>query len=79
MNKKIAIIVGTLILALSANAIVIPVPATGAVVNQHLISVRKNNSSAKEDNSNSKGILYFLGSVGLVIGLLGIMEIILDD
>lgn len=79
MNKKIATIIGVVILALNANAIVIPAPAPGGAVNQYLVAKNENTPKEKDNDTNPNNVLYFIGTVALIIGLFGIGEIICHD
>lgn len=79
MNKKIATIIGAVILALNANAVVIPAPAPGGAVNQYLVAKNETTQKEKDNDANPNTVLYFLGTVALIVVLLGICEIICDD
>lgn len=77
MNKKIVLLAGVAALALNVNAIVIPVPASGAVVNQHLTQPRHDKqveqAPAQEDHANNVSVLWY---IACIVGLLGILEAI---
>ena len=77
MNRKIALIIGMLLLAGDSSAIVIPTPATGGAVNQYLVS--KNENTPKDNDANPNTVLYFFGTVALISVLFGIGEIICSD
>ena len=75
MNKKIALLAGVAALAFNVHAIVVPVPASGAIVNQHLTQHDKQveQAHAQEDSANNVSVLWY---IACVIGLLGIAEAI---
>lgn len=73
MNKKIAVVVGAIALALSANAapVVVPAPScAGAAVNQMYAQAADQRILDKGDNTT---VLWY---IGCVVGLLGIAEAI---
>lgn len=75
MNKKIAVMVGAIAIALSASAIVVPAPScAGAAVNQmYKRELARTDNKRIPDNADNSTVLWY---IACVVGLLGIAEAI---